>query len=94
MCLGLFYCFLSFGLIANVSVHRPYGTIFANEIFSSGVLLSECVYLSFPYFIALIYIPSAVSTDFRQFEYYLNVTGLDVRPTCPLPTILSFLFHQ
>ncbi|KAG1845888.1 hypothetical protein DFJ58DRAFT_664100 [Suillus subalutaceus] len=39
-------------------VPRPYGTIFANEIFSSGVLLSD--------------------TDFRQFEYYLNVTGLDV----------------
>ncbi|KAG2143750.1 uncharacterized protein EDB93DRAFT_1088015 [Suillus bovinus] len=39
-------------------VPRPYGTIFANEIFSSGVLLSD--------------------TDFRQFEYYLNVTGLDM----------------
>ena len=24
-------------------VPRPYGTIFANEIFSSGILLSECV---------------------------------------------------
>ncbi|KAF8141333.1 hypothetical protein EV363DRAFT_1391803 [Boletus edulis] len=39
-------------------VPRPHGTIFANEIFSSGVLLSD--------------------TDFRQFEYYLNVTGLDM----------------
>ncbi|KAG9308049.1 hypothetical protein JVU11DRAFT_12616 [Chiua virens] len=39
-------------------VPRPYGTIYANEIFSSGVLLSD--------------------TDFRQFEYYLNVTGLDM----------------
>lgn len=39
-------------------VPRPYGTIFANEIFSSGILLSD--------------------TDFRQFEQYLNVTGLDM----------------
>ncbi|KIJ65340.1 hypothetical protein HYDPIDRAFT_110370 [Hydnomerulius pinastri MD-312] len=39
-------------------VPRPYGTVFANEIFSSGVILSD--------------------TDFRQFEYYLNVTGLDM----------------
>ncbi|KAF8655951.1 hypothetical protein AX16_002858 [Volvariella volvacea WC 439] len=39
-------------------VPRPFGTIFANEIFSSGILLSD--------------------TDFRQFEYYLNVTGLDM----------------
>ncbi|OAX34407.1 hypothetical protein K503DRAFT_774591 [Rhizopogon vinicolor AM-OR11-026] len=43
---------------AYAHVPRPYGTIFANEIFSSGVLLSD--------------------TDFRQFEYYLNVTGLDM----------------
>lgn len=39
-------------------VPRPYGTIFANEIFSSGIILSD--------------------TDFRQFEQYLNVTGLDM----------------
>lgn len=39
-------------------VPRPYGTIYANEIFSSGILLSD--------------------TDFRQFEQYLNVTGLDM----------------
>ncbi|KAF9224242.1 hypothetical protein BS17DRAFT_795711 [Gyrodon lividus] len=39
-------------------VPRPYGTIYANEIFSSGILLSD--------------------TDFRQFEHYLNVTGLDM----------------
>ncbi|KAH0836908.1 hypothetical protein J3R83DRAFT_8723 [Lanmaoa asiatica] len=39
-------------------VPRPFGTVYANEIFSSGVLLSD--------------------TDFRQFEYYLNVTGLDM----------------
>lgn len=45
-------------ILAYSQVPRPYGTIFANEIFSSGVLLSD--------------------TDFRQFEYYLNVTGLDM----------------
>ncbi|KAF8806834.1 hypothetical protein BYT27DRAFT_7167035 [Phlegmacium glaucopus] len=39
-------------------VPRPYGTIFANDIFSSGIILSD--------------------TDFRQFEFYLNVTGLDM----------------
>ncbi|KAF8682072.1 hypothetical protein AX14_004421 [Amanita brunnescens Koide BX004] len=39
-------------------VPRPYGTILANDIFSSGFILSD--------------------TDFRQFEQYLNVTGLDM----------------
>lgn len=39
-------------------VPRPYGTTFANDIFSSGIILSD--------------------TDFRQFETYLNVTGLDM----------------
>ncbi|KAH8813685.1 hypothetical protein DL96DRAFT_501140 [Flagelloscypha sp. PMI_526] len=39
-------------------VPRPFGTIFANEVFSSGILLSD--------------------TDFRQFEQYLDVTGLDM----------------
>lgn len=39
-------------------VPRPFGTVFANEVFSSGILLSD--------------------TDFRQFEQYLNITGLDM----------------
>ncbi|TFY54790.1 hypothetical protein EVG20_g9564, partial [Dentipellis fragilis] len=43
---------------AYSKVPRPFGTVVANEIFSSGVLLSD--------------------TDFRQFELYLNVTGLDL----------------
>ncbi|KAA1470020.1 hypothetical protein DENSPDRAFT_774128 [Dentipellis sp. KUC8613] len=43
---------------AYSKVPRPFGTVLANEIFSSGVLLSD--------------------TDFRQFELYLNVTGLDL----------------
>ncbi|KAI9448865.1 hypothetical protein BJY52DRAFT_1206477 [Lactarius psammicola] len=43
---------------AYSNVVRPFGTVIASEIFSSGVLLSD--------------------TDFRQFEQYLNVTGLDV----------------
>ncbi|KAI0262019.1 hypothetical protein BGY98DRAFT_1192657 [Russula aff. rugulosa BPL654] len=40
------------------STSRPFGTVIANEVFSSGVLLSD--------------------TDFRQFEQYLNVPGLDM----------------
>ncbi|KAK7686297.1 hypothetical protein QCA50_010521 [Cerrena zonata] len=43
---------------AYSKVPRPFGTVVANEIFSSGVLMSD--------------------TDFRQFELYLNVTGLDM----------------
>ncbi|KAJ7768520.1 hypothetical protein B0H16DRAFT_1520063 [Mycena metata] len=39
-------------------VPRPFGTIFANDVFNSGVLLSD--------------------TDFRQFEEYLDVPGLDI----------------
>ncbi|KAF6747109.1 hypothetical protein DFP72DRAFT_614406 [Ephemerocybe angulata] len=39
-------------------VPRPYGTVFANEIFSSGIILSD--------------------TDFRQFDQYLNISGLDM----------------
>ncbi|KAH8111785.1 hypothetical protein DFH11DRAFT_1842399 [Phellopilus nigrolimitatus] len=43
---------------AYARVPRPYGTVVANDIFSSGVLMSD--------------------TDFRQFELYLDVTGLDM----------------
>ncbi|KAL0954165.1 hypothetical protein HGRIS_005299 [Hohenbuehelia grisea] len=50
-------------------VPRPYGTILANDIFSSGVLLSD--------------------TDFRQFEQYLNVTGLDIAVVGN-----SYLYHM
>ncbi|KAH8104118.1 hypothetical protein BXZ70DRAFT_924624 [Cristinia sonorae] len=39
-------------------VPRPFGTVIANDVFSSGVIMSD--------------------TDFRQFELYLNVTGLDM----------------
>jgi hypothetical protein len=57
---------------------RPFGTVIASEIFSSGVLLSEYVhgYLSWPF---LPDFHNVVSTDFRQFEQYLNVSGIDVR---------------
>ncbi|KAH9479296.1 Putative endoplasmic reticulum metallopeptidase 1 [Psilocybe cubensis] len=48
-------------------VPRPYGTIFANDIFSSGVII----------------------TDFRQFELYLNVTGLDMAVVGN-----SYLYHM
>ncbi|EJC99693.1 uncharacterized protein FOMMEDRAFT_160118 [Fomitiporia mediterranea MF3/22] len=39
-------------------VPRPFGTIVANDVFSSGVIMSD--------------------TDFRQFELYMNITGLDM----------------
>ncbi|EIW75315.1 hypothetical protein CONPUDRAFT_169679 [Coniophora puteana RWD-64-598 SS2] len=54
---------------AYSKVPRPYGTIFANEIFSSGIILSD--------------------TDFRQFEQYLNVTGLDMAVVGN-----SYLYHM
>ncbi|KAF8885097.1 hypothetical protein CPB84DRAFT_1816896 [Gymnopilus junonius] len=50
-------------------VPRPHGTVFANDIFSSGIILSD--------------------TDFRQFEYYLNVTGLDMAVVGN-----SYLYHM
>ncbi|EKM81542.1 hypothetical protein AGABI1DRAFT_69822 [Agaricus bisporus var. burnettii JB137-S8] len=50
-------------------VPRPFGTVFASDIFSSGILLSD--------------------TDFRQFEYYLNVTGLDMAVVGN-----SYLYHM
>ncbi|KAH7923703.1 hypothetical protein BV22DRAFT_1068281 [Leucogyrophana mollusca] len=50
-------------------VPRPFGTIFANEVFTSGIILSD--------------------TDFRQFEYYLNVTGLDMAVVGN-----SYLYHM
>ncbi|KAF9644527.1 hypothetical protein BDM02DRAFT_3121775 [Thelephora ganbajun] len=50
-------------------VPRPFGTIMANEVFSSGILLSD--------------------TDFRQFEEYLNVTGLDMAIVSN-----SYLYHM
>ncbi|KZT25302.1 hypothetical protein NEOLEDRAFT_1178422 [Neolentinus lepideus HHB14362 ss-1] len=48
-------------------VPRPFGTIVANEVFSSGIILSEDNPTD-----------GRDSTDFRQFEQYLNVTGLDM----------------
>lgn len=50
-------------------VPRPFGTVLANDIFSSGILLSD--------------------TDFRQFEQYLNVTGLDMAVVGN-----SYLYHM
>lgn len=43
---------------AYSKVPRPHGTIVANDVFSSGIIMSD--------------------TDFRQFELYLNTTGLDM----------------
>ncbi|KAG8709665.1 hypothetical protein FRC11_005312, partial [Ceratobasidium sp. 423] len=39
-------------------VPRPFGTVLANDVFSSGILMSD--------------------TDFRQFQEYQNLTGLDM----------------
>ncbi|GBE89509.1 Putative endoplasmic reticulum metallopeptidase [Sparassis crispa] len=50
-------------------VPRPFGTIIASEVFSSGIILSD--------------------TDFRQFEQYLNVTGLDIAIVSN-----SYLYHM
>ena len=43
---------------AYALVPRPFGTIVANDVFSSGIIGSD--------------------TDFRQFQLYMNVTGLDM----------------
>ncbi|KAK0459622.1 uncharacterized protein EV420DRAFT_1620165 [Desarmillaria tabescens] len=43
---------------AYAHVPRPFGTVFASDIFGSGIIMSD--------------------TDFRQFQDYLNVTGLDM----------------
>ncbi|KAI0718042.1 hypothetical protein C8T65DRAFT_706971 [Cerioporus squamosus] len=54
---------------AYAKVPRPYGSVIANEIFSSGIILSD--------------------TDFRQFQVYLNVTGLDMAVVGN-----SYLYHM
>ncbi|EIW58152.1 uncharacterized protein TRAVEDRAFT_28892 [Trametes versicolor FP-101664 SS1] len=54
---------------AYSKVPRPYGSVIANEIFSSGIILSD--------------------TDFRQFELYLNVSGLDMAVVGN-----SYLYHM
>ncbi|EIN06322.1 hypothetical protein PUNSTDRAFT_106562 [Punctularia strigosozonata HHB-11173 SS5] len=56
-------------IAAYSKVPRPFGTILANEIFSSGVLLSD--------------------TDFRQFEEYIGVPGLDIAVVGN-----SYLYHM
>ncbi|KAJ7625774.1 hypothetical protein FB45DRAFT_922289 [Roridomyces roridus] len=50
-------------------VPRPFGTIFANDVFNSGVMLSD--------------------TDFRQFEEYLSVPGLDMAVVAN-----SYIYHM
>ncbi|THU88630.1 hypothetical protein K435DRAFT_866100 [Dendrothele bispora CBS 962.96] len=50
-------------------VPRPFGTIIANDVFSSGIIMSD--------------------TDFRQFQQYLNVTGLDMAVVGN-----SYLYHM
>lgn len=45
-------------IAAYAHVPYPFGTVLANDVFSSGIIMSD--------------------TDFRQFELYLDVTGLDM----------------
>ncbi|CCM00596.1 uncharacterized protein FIBRA_02632 [Fibroporia radiculosa] len=60
---------------AYARVPRPFGTIVANEVFSSGIILSD--------------------TDFRQFEQYLNVTGLDASSMFLIAIVgNSYLYHM
>lgn len=59
---------------AYAKVPYPYGTILANDIFRSGIILSELSLV----FDETYVINTDFSTDFRQFEQYLNVSGLDV----------------
>ncbi|KIK67879.1 hypothetical protein GYMLUDRAFT_36677 [Collybiopsis luxurians FD-317 M1] len=60
----------SFEMISAYShVPRPHGTVVANDVFSSGIILSD--------------------TDFRQFQQYLNVTGLDIAVVGN-----SYLYHM
>ncbi|KAI0766101.1 hypothetical protein BD413DRAFT_605949 [Trametes elegans] len=54
---------------AYAKVPWPHGSVVANEVFSSGIILSD--------------------TDFRQFELYLNVTGLDMAVVGN-----SYLYHM
>ena len=62
----------------NTTASRPYGTVLANDVFSSGIILSEYVVQSV-FSIDFSPVSDQNSTDFRQFQQYLNVTGLDVR---------------
>ena len=63
---------------AYAHVPRPFGTIIASEIFGSGIMMSEYVHTT--HICTVFHFLNCVSfsTDFRQFELYLNVTGLDV----------------
>ncbi|THH03322.1 hypothetical protein EW145_g6351 [Phellinidium pouzarii] len=54
----LFQATSSAMVAAYAQVPRPFGTIVAHDVFSSGIIMSD--------------------TDFRQFELYLGVPGLDI----------------
>lgn len=58
--------------------NSPRGTVIAADVFASGILMSECVFSTEQdEHIANV----SPSTDFGQFEKYLDVSGLDVSST-------------
>ncbi|KAK7456416.1 hypothetical protein VKT23_010664 [Stygiomarasmius scandens] len=69
-------------------VPRPFGTVVANDVFSSGIIMSERVLLSC-FSVRLFILFHHCSTDFRQFQQYLNVTGLDIAVVGN-----SYLYHM
>ncbi|CCA75676.1 hypothetical protein PIIN_09666, partial [Serendipita indica DSM 11827] len=54
-------------------VPYPYGTVLANDVFASGILMSEYVRRS-----SFRWLLTHDSTDFRQFDQYLLVPGIDM----------------
>lgn len=75
MFLGTIQLLFRIGSFYSNSFYRPYGTVIANDVFSSGFLLSE--YGTF-FLRDTPCAHSRHSTDFRQFQEYQNLTGLDV----------------
>ena len=75
----VFACFSS--LLSNSEIH----TGRTERSLPMRYLAQACYSLSLSFFSILFCCTNVhaidCSTDFRQFEYYLNVTGLDVRPS-------------
>lgn len=66
---------------AYQGVPHPHGTVIANDIFASGIMMSEYVSLNLhitQLSSICLNIHTPHSTDFRQFDQYLLVPGLDL----------------